>query len=228
VKIISKRAEKKDRPGVQEGLAEKPAAEERLPEIVLAANTEDVGAEYFPEKTASPEPTSGELETAVEVAFSDSLSGTAVILGDFQVEQVAEQNGSKMAFINVEAWETLGHYADWLEVQTSQIRKLNKFRFGRPIKTSQKIRIPLNKVSKDLFEERRYEFHKGIEEDFFAAYKVVETQTYTVKRGDTVWAICHEELDLPFWLIKKYNSLIVFDRLQPNQVLVVPVVEKVG
>jgi membrane-bound lytic murein transglycosylase D len=175
------------------------------------------------------------LGATVEVAASDgtisipeTLTGAEVILGDFQVEQVEGVGKDKIGVIHVDAWETLGHYADWLEVPTRRIRALNKLSFGLPIKASQQIKIPLAKVSEDLFEERRYEFHKGIEEDFFAAFEIVETQTYTVKRGDTVWAICHKELDIPFWLIKKYNSNITFDNLRPNQVLIVPVVEKTG
>ena len=173
------------------------------------------------------EDTTGEVEAAV-VITADTLGGITAILGDFQVESIKTDGGDRIGFIHVEAWETLGHYADWLDVDIRRIRNLNKLKFGLPIKTNQKIKIPLTKVDKDLFEERRYEFHKGIEEDFFSAFKVVETQIYKVKRGDTVWGICRKELGLPFWLLKKYNSFITFDELRPNQVLIVPVVEKIG
>ncbi len=228
VKAIAKNSKKNVRQKSGVELVEKQQTGEMNTAVILAESTEVTVPLPAQEKVSQPESTIVVEEKAVEVASSDTLSGTAVILGDFQVEQVGEQGGSKVGVIRVEAWETLGHYADWLEVPTSRIRYLNKFAFGRQIKTSQKMKIPLTNVAKDRFEERRYEFHKGIEEDFFAAFKVVETQTYTVRRGDTVWAICHEELDLPFWLIKKYNSRITFDELRPDQVLVVPVVEKTG
>ncbi len=43
-----------------------------------------------------------------------------------------------------------------------------------------------------------------------------------------MWTLCHNELDLPFWLVKKYNSQISFDQLKLNQVLIVPQVEEMG
>lgn len=150
----------------------------------------------------------------------------AVISGNFLVERVEEIKGQKIGFVQVEDTETLGHYAEWLDIPTQQIRSLNGFKFGKQIHTHQLIKIPLGKVDKDLFEERRYEHHKEIEEDFFSAYKVVGIQAYSIKRGDNIWTLCKEELDLPFWLIKKYNPVLNFDSLMPKQQLTIPIIEK--
>ena len=79
-----------------------------------------------------------------------------------------EYKGQKIGFVLVEDLETLGHYADWLEIPTQRIRELNGFSFRRQIRAHQLIKIPLGKVGKNLFEERRYEHHKEIEEDFFS------------------------------------------------------------
>ncbi len=151
-----------------------------------------------------------------------------VLIGNFQVGEIyTDKIGKQIAMIQVQESETLGHYADWLNIPTQRIRDLNHLPFRRQIKNHQKIKIPLNKISKETFEERRYEFHKGIAEDFFAAFKVSGVQTYTVKRGDNIWTITHNELDLPFWLMKRYNPNVAFENLHPKQKLLFPVVEKI-
>lgn len=228
VKTISQIAKKNSKQKSSEEPAVLSLKEEEREKIRTGSEEAKAIRELVQEQETQPELLAEEGEKAVDLASDTLRENPAVILGDFQVEQVKVEGAGKVGVIRVEAWETLGHYADWLEVETSRIRRLNKLAFGLPIKTSQKIKIPLTAVNQDLFEERRYEFHKGIEEDFFTAFRVVETETYTVKKGDTLWNLCHEELELPFWLIKKYNSLIAFDKLKANQVLVIPIVEKMG
>nr|MBF0223635.1 transglycosylase SLT domain-containing protein [Desulfobulbaceae bacterium] len=167
-----------------------------------------------------------ELPAVEPLTSSVTEINPAVISGNFMVERVEEIKNQKVGFVQVEDTETLGHYAEWLEIPTQEIRELNGFRYGRQIRTHQLIKIPLGKVGKDLFEERRYEHHKEIEEDFFSAYKVVGIQAYSIKRGDNIWTLCQEELEIPFWLIKKYNPALNFESLMPKQQLTIPVIEK--
>ena len=65
-------------------------------------------------------------------------------------------------------------------------------------------------VSREQFEVRRYEFHKEMEEDFFAVYEVKSAEPYCIKNGDNVWTLCIKKFGLPFWLLKKYNSEMDF------------------
>ncbi len=148
---------------------------------------------------------------------------SAVVIGDFDITAVRCEAGQRLGTIQVQAGETLGHYADWLEVPTQQIRRLNGLPFGRSIHLDRKIAIPLTKVSPEEFAVKRYEYHKEIEEDFFAVYQVEEIRVYKVKRGDNIWNLCRE-FDLPFWLINKYNSKINLNSLMPGQEMNVPVV----
>ncbi len=166
---------------------------------------------------------------AKELAQADTKSiNPTILIGNFQVEKIFSQNGKQIGLVQVEYLETLGHYADWLGIPTSDIRRLNKFSFNRSIRTHQKIKIPLSKVNKEQFEEQRYEFHKEIEEDFFTAYRIVGVQDYTIKNGDTIWTLCRNDLDVPFWLMKKYNPTLDFEALQPAQKLIIPVVDDVS
>ncbi|MGV1099640.1 LysM peptidoglycan-binding domain-containing protein [Thiovibrio sp. JS02] len=149
----------------------------------------------------------------------------AVVLGNFAVEQMGKKNGIVYGIIRVEAEETLGHYAEWLGVRAWDIRRLNGFRYNQDLKINQQLKIPLAKVGKERFEEQRYEYHKEMEEDFFAAYKVEGSREYRVKKGDNIWALCQGEFELPFWLIKKYNNGVDFNQLKLDQPLLVPLVE---
>ena len=79
-------------------------------------------------------------------------------------------------------------------------------------------------MTKAEFEEKRFEYHKELAEDFFAAYRVEKVQIYTIKRGDNIWTLSREQFEVPLWLIKKFNANLDFSTLQPLQELRVPVI----
>ena len=86
----------------------------------------------------------------------------------------------------------------------------------------------MDNVSKEAFEEKRSEYHKELEEDFFGSYRVETVETYKIKRGDNIWTLCTEVFELPLWVLIKYNPFIDFNSLKPSQKLIVPVVEATG
>ncbi len=150
-----------------------------------------------------------------------------VVTGHLKVERVAGRGAQRYGVIRVEAGETLGHYAEWLGVRAHDLRRLNHLRFGITLRLNQQLRIPLAKVDRQRFEEQRFEYHKEIEEDFFAAYRIGEMRNYQIRKGDNIWVLSSDKFDVPFWLIRKYNADTDFASLRPNQQLVVPVVEKI-
>ncbi len=150
-----------------------------------------------------------------------------VVLGQLAIKRVQTDQGRPIGRIQVEVEETLGHYAEWLEVSASEIRRLNGLRYGRPIRINDSIKIPLGRVTKEVFEEKRFEFHKELAEDFFASFRIEKVQTYTVRRGDTIWTLSTEKFEVPLWLIKKYNAHLNFSALHPSQKLVIPIIEKI-
>ena len=159
---------------------------------------------------------------ASELAIDPAAMG-----GDLQVKRVFKQKGKSIGIIQVEIEETLGHYAEWLEIPTRIIRKLNHFPYGRTLRLHQEVKIPLDKISKAQFEEMRYEYHKKIQEDFFSFYKIEAFQIYGLKKGDNIWTLCNDTFDVPVWLIKKYNSDVDFNDLRWSQKIVVPVVKEI-
>jgi LysM repeat protein len=149
-----------------------------------------------------------------------------IVQGHFAVDRVSALGGKSIGFIRVEAEETLGHYAEWLDVSANAIRRLNGFRYGSPLHLSQQIKIPLDLVTKERFEEQRFEFHQELVEDFFATYRVDKILTYKIKKGDNIWTLSRQEFEVPLWLIKRYNADVDFGALIPSQKLLIPIVEK--
>lgn len=142
--------------------------------------------------------------------------------GDFSVHRTYTKKGKPYGRIKVAAGETMSHYAEWLKVSPGELHRLNNIPAGRSLKPDQEITIPFRRVATADFEELRHEYHKSVEEDFFSSYRVATLASYRVQKGDTLWALCHDKLDLPLWLLKRYNESLNLEQLQPNQKLVVP------
>ena len=174
-----------------------------------------------------PEPVSRPIaEPLAEQVKNEVYINPDIVTSNLKVFKTYLKGNLTIGIIKVEPEETLGHYADWLHIQTREIRALNGFKYGTPISIAQKIKIPLKKKTVLEFEEQRYEFHKEIEEDFFEAFLVQGIDYYEVKNGDNVWTLCLNELEIPLWLLKKYNPEINFSSLQPLQKIKHPIVTK--
>jgi membrane-bound lytic murein transglycosylase D len=157
------------------------------------------------------------------VSIKPSLN-PEVVQSNLAVKHIRTQHGRLVGIIRVEVEETLGHYAEWLDVSAGEIRRLNGLRYGEPIRINEAIKIPMGRVTKAEFEEKRFEYHKELAEDFFASYRVEKVQIYTIKRGDNIWTLSREHFEVPLWLIKKFNAGLDFSTLQPSQELRIPVI----
>jgi membrane-bound lytic murein transglycosylase D len=124
--------------------------------------------------------------------------------------------------ITVQASETLGHYADWLEVATSRLRRLNGIRYGTPVGIGRSTKLDFSVVSHETFKQRRLEYHHTLQEEFFDAYEVVGTDTHRLKKGDTLWELAEKRYRVPVWLLRQYNPTLDFSALQAGTRLTVP------
>jgi membrane-bound lytic murein transglycosylase D len=165
-----------------------------------------------------------DVEQKAEQFVSPLLVNLKTVTADLKIQQTIQGKYGKIGVIHVAPEETLGHYADWLGIATQKIRNLNKLTYGRSISIGQMVKIPLPETGSGQFEEQRYEFHQEILEDFFDAFFVSDTRTYEIQSGDTVWLLCLNKLEIPLWLLQKYNPDVNFNRLHPGQSLVYPLV----
>jgi membrane-bound lytic murein transglycosylase D len=148
----------------------------------------------------------------------------AIVTSDLKIKKTFTQSNQLVGIIRVAPEETLGHYADWLQIPTQKIRVLNRFPYGQTISSDQKIKIPLAPKDLERFEELRYEYHKEMEEDFFESFSIAGVDTYEIKRGDTIWLLCLNKLEIPLWLLKKYNPVMDFSKLKLRQTINYPIV----
>ncbi|MFO7713187.1 transglycosylase SLT domain-containing protein [Desulfosarcina sp.] len=171
-----------------------------------------------------------ELEPDEAAAAQDGIDSDPgvkpdVLTADISFARIFQFRQQPAGLIHVEVEETLGHYAEWAGVRASRIRRLNNLSFGQPLQLHKQIIIPLGEVTAADFEARRYEFHKRLQEDFFAAYRIGELQRYRVQPGDSYWTLCREKFDLPLWLLRHYNADVDLAELRIHQPLTIPAIE---
>ena len=128
-----------------------------------------------------------------------------VVTSDLELKTVHDEKGNKYAVIHATYEETISDYADWLGIDAQKIRKLNKMSPTQTLSAGHEVTLPLPADGTADFEEKRFEFHQEIIEAFFDAYAIAGTHTYTVASEDTTWDTCRKKLDIPFWLLQKFN-----------------------
>ena len=128
----------------------------------------------------------------------------------------------------VQAAETLGHYADWSGVSSQALRNLNKLHKNAMVTLGHKVKLDLSRVSADGFAVARREYHRRLQEDFFAAHRIAGTENYSVKHGESLWIIAQQHADLPVWLVAQYNPDVDFNDVRPGTVIVLPSVESIN
>jgi membrane-bound lytic murein transglycosylase D len=126
--------------------------------------------------------------------------------------------------VTVQAEETLGHYAEWLEVSASRLRQANRMRYGQPLVIGRHVRLDFSRVTPEEFERRRLEYHRTLQEEFFSAFEVTGTEPHVLKRGETLWYLAERRFQIPIWLLRQYNPELDFGALPVGAQMVVPVV----
>jgi len=124
--------------------------------------------------------------------------------------------------IVVQTGETLGHYAEWLGLRASRLRKINGLRFGEPVVVQQRLRLDFSDISPDAFEHIRVEHHRSLQEAFFAEWEIEGTVTHRVGPGDSLWVLSTRRYDVPIWLLRQYNPDIDLNALSAGMKLTVP------
>lgn len=129
--------------------------------------------------------------------------------------------------VEIQASETLGHYADWLGLRAWDIRRLNNMAFRDPVIISKRLKLDFSKVNIAEFELKRRDFHSRLQQEFFSNYRIQNVEQYQVKRNDNVGNIARNRYSTPVWLLRQYNPGLDFNRIQIGQEIVFPLVEQV-
>jgi membrane-bound lytic murein transglycosylase D len=122
----------------------------------------------------------------------------------------------------VQAAETLGHFADWTQTDSQTLRAMNKLRKDARVTQGRKLKLDLSKVTAVEFVAARREYHRHLQETFFAAHRIAGTETYQLKRGDSLWTVAQRNGDLPVWLVAQYNPDVKLGDMRPGTTLTLP------
>lgn len=128
--------------------------------------------------------------------------------------------------IEVQAAETLGHYAEWLDLRASELRRLNGMSHGSPVVIGHRVELDFRRVARDEFEERRREYHEALQARFFDQFRITGTEEHEIQRGDSLWTLARRHDNIPVWLLRQYNPDLDFERLHPGMAFNLPRVER--
>ena len=184
----------------------------------------DATAALSPSRSAPLDPTPADL-AALEAAPAETTPESDAsptepspgLLADPSDYTVAS-NGT----ILVQTGETLGHYAEWLGLRASRLRKINGLRFGEPLSVQQRIRLDFSNTRPEDFERIRVEFHRTLQEEFFAEWEIEGTVVHRVGPGDSLWVLSTRRFDVPIWLLRQYNPDVDLEHLSAGTQLTIP------
>jgi len=196
--------------------AAEPAAPGVAEPAAPAATLAEAAAPPLPAPAVSPPPREPVSERQAE---STALLPAAAPAGNGDATDYAVRADNTVI---VQAGETLGHFADWAKVPSASLRAMNKLHKNAMVTVGHKIKLDLSKVTADEFTAARRDYHKHLQDEFFATHKIAATETYTVKHGDSLWTIAGQHGDLPVWLISQYNPDADLSDLRPGTTVTLP------
>ena len=196
-------------------------------EVAVRESAEDAAAAAAAAASArahalsAPQPVSAAQAEALGPALGPA--GGAEQSAD-PIDYSVAQDGS----IRVAAEETLGHYADWLGVTSARLRELNHMKFHSPMLIGRRVRLDFSRVTPEVFETLRHEYHRELQAAYFAAHRIVGTEVRIARPGDSVWTLTQRRAQLPLWLLQQYNPDLDLTTLRAGTQIVMPRIEEVG
>ena len=153
--------------------------------------------------------------------------GEEAPIGDVLLADPSDYVVADDGTIEVQAAETLGHYADWLEIRTQELRDLNGYSFRQPLVIGHRLRLSFSEVNRETFMARRIAHHREIQEAFFVRYRITETTAHNLRRGESVWDLTRQRYKVPVWLLRQYNPDLDIGRVKPGMQVVFPQIERI-
>ncbi len=157
-----------------------------------------------------------------EVTASDVV---ASLLGTIQSALLSDPSDYSVAAdlsIEVHPLETLGHYADWLEIRTQRLRDINRLAFRTPVQLGQRIRLDVSVVDASAFEDRRVAYHRAKQDEFFRQHIITGVTKHVISAGESIWLLSIRDYNVPVWLFRQYNPELDLHSVQPGMTVRFP------
>jgi len=169
-----------------------------------------------------------EVEEEVPSVLAEEVAATS--LASLQTALLSDPSDYSVASdetIEVHPLETLGHYADWLEIKTQRLRDLNGLAFRTPVEVGSRIRLDLGSIDATLFEERREDYHRRQQDAFFREHVISGITEHVIAAGESVWILSLREYDVPVWLFRQYNPSLDLHNIRPGMRVQFPIMTAV-
>jgi peptidoglycan lytic transglycosylase D len=199
-----------------------------LPAAVASTNESVVDQGVYPDAQ--------QVDASEEIAVAETVASQAVVAAESptqaatDIEQPALQadpNDYSVAddqTIRIQEGETVGHYADWLGVRASDIRRINGMHGRSNLRVGHRLKLDFSKVAPAQFETARVAFHQAIQEEFFANHRIVATNEHVVRPGESMWVLAERRYNVPVWLLRQYNPDLDLAKVRPATRIVIPVI----
>ena len=162
-------------------------------------------------------------DSSEEENLGQSISDS--VMSEAQTDLLADPTDysvSKNNTIEVQAAETLGHYAEWLQLRASDLRRVNRMRYGKPVVIGKHLKLKFTKVTPEEFEEQRVAYHRALQEEFFEQFQISGSEKHKIRRGQSVWKLAKRTYKIPIWLLRQYNPDLDMDRVRPGTIVTFP------
>ena len=187
--------------------------------VAKISNAVPIGDKDSSDSDTNPSDSS---ESLADTVMSESQTeDNSALLADPTDYSVAKNNT-----IEVQAAETLGHYAEWLQLRASQLRRVNRMRYRKPVVIGKHIKLIFSKVTPQEFEEQRIAYHRSLQEDFFEQYQITGADKHKIRRGQSVWKLAKHKYKIPIWLLRQYNPDLDMDKVRPGNIVTFPKIEE--
>ncbi|MCZ6463912.1 MAG: LysM peptidoglycan-binding domain-containing protein, partial [Proteobacteria bacterium] len=201
-------------------LAAEPASADPYPDVVASLSTPTPAAEAeTPTLSVTPSASPG-------VAVADPVEeATASSEGPALTADPSDYSVASNDTVEVQATETLGHYAEWLGIRASRLRQINGMRYRDPLVIGRRVELDFRGVSQDEFEARRLEYHRALQGEFFSRYEIDGTRLHVMRRGDSLWTLAQRKYQVPIWLLRQYNPDLDFGELHAGTRITIPILK---
>ena len=223
-------------PSVASNVPPKPPAEltASLPSAVTEVATDEAAAEAgdtIATTDTLEQAAAAEQEVATALPAVPAPAEAAQVVEIEQRQLLADPSDYSVAedrTIRVQEDETIGHYADWLGVKASDLRRMNGMKGTSALRVGRRLKLDFSKATPEQFEGARLAYHQDLQEQFFANHRIVATNEHLVKPGESIWVLAGRKYNIPVWLLRQYNPDLDLSMVKPATRVVIPVLASPG
>lgn len=165
-------------------------------------------------------------QVAVELQDNPGVTG-AVVAEQLAAADPADYSVGTDRTVEIQASETLGHFAGWLGMSAQELRRLNGLGSNQPLIVGNRLKVDFNQVNQAEFELRRRQFHLAQQEDFFRNYRINNVSHHQLAANENIATLARRNYSVPLWLLRQYNPDVDFNRVRVGQTIVFPVLARV-